>query len=328
LWNCCTREVYGAFIPDFFVAAYKKYTDDDDNDELLKKVKKQITKFDSDRYHTTILKRSTGKLQNNQFVKQLNMQTHLFPIRNGRKIDLRTLEITDRTKEDYFTFESPIDFVKDKPNADKFFNQVHTDRVNREYVRKCLGYMMTGDTSAQVFFIWYGKGRNGKSVIANMMKAILSEKFYHQCDKSIFIKTQKGQGASPKKIALIGTRLVMYSEGETADEIQLNFSSLKEISGEDEINARGLFKDPINFRTQCKLNMLTNYVPPLDGQDAIKILRTRFIFHDSQFVDKPKGKNEFKKNEKFVNELTTEHFIRNLFMDCNWCSRIFQLTKM
>ena len=88
------------------------------------------------------------------------------------------------------------------------------------------------------------------------MKSILFEKFYHQCDKSIFIKTQKGHGASPEKIALIGTRLVMYSERETTDEIQLNFSSLKEISEEDEINARGLFKDPINFRTQCKLNML------------------------------------------------------------------------
>lgn len=78
----------------------------------------------------------------------------------------------------------------------------------------------------------------------------------------------------------------MYSEGETADEIELNFSSLKEISGEDEINARGLFKDPINFRAQCKLNMLTNYVPPLDGQEAIKG-RTRFIFHDSKFTNNP-----------------------------------------
>jgi len=139
-----------------------------------------------------------------------------------------------------------------------------------------------------------------------MMKSILFEKFYHQCDKSIFIKTQKGHGASPEKITLIGTRLVMYSERETVDEIQLNFSSLKEISGEDEINARGLFKDSINFRTQCKLNMLTNSIPPLDRQDTIKI-RTRFIFHDSQFLDKPKGKNQFKKDENFVKELTIEH---------------------
>jgi hypothetical protein len=40
------------------MSAYKKYIEEDDadNDQLLAKVKKQIAKFDSDRYH---LKRST-----------------------------------------------------------------------------------------------------------------------------------------------------------------------------------------------------------------------------------------------------------------------------
>jgi hypothetical protein len=111
-------------------------------------------------------------------------------------MDFRTMEITDRTKEDYFTFESPVWIILRTPNADKFFNQVFTDRASRKYAQRSFGYMMTGDTTAQVFFIWYGKGRNGKSVTANLMEAILSENFPHQCDKSIFIKNQKGNGAS------------------------------------------------------------------------------------------------------------------------------------
>jgi hypothetical protein len=52
--------------------------------------------------------------------------------------------------------------------------------------------------------------------------------------------------------------------------------------------------------------MLTNYVPPLDGQDAIKI-RTKFLFFDSQFVANPKGPNQFQKDDDFVNKLTTEY---------------------
>jgi phage/plasmid-associated DNA primase len=212
--------------------AFKKYTDEDDadNDQLLAKVKKQIAKFDSDRYHATLLKRSTGKLRNNQFVKILNAQPHLFPIRNGRKMDFRTLEMTDRTKEDYFTSNLLWSF------SNKFLQIV---RIENMYKRS-LGYMMTGDTTAQVFFIWYGKGRNGKSVIANLMRAMMSDKFYHQCDKSIFVKTQKGHGASPEKVALIGKRGVVYSEGE----IEFNFCSLKEITGQDMISARGLFANP------------------------------------------------------------------------------------
>jgi hypothetical protein len=89
-------------------------------------------------------------------------------------------------------------------------------------------------------------------VTANLMEAILSENFPHQCDKSIFIKTQKGHGASPEKVTFIGKRGAVYSEGETADEIELNISSVKEITGEDMIYARGLFKDPVNFDTMWK----------------------------------------------------------------------------
>jgi hypothetical protein len=147
LWNCCTSEVYASFIPDFYeqsgknlMSAFKKYTDEDDadNDQLLAKVKKQI-EFDTDRYHATILKRSTGKLQNNQFVKILNAQPHLFRIRNGRKMNFITMEITDRTKEDYFTIESPVDYIKTTPDADKFFNQVFTDRASRKYAQRSFG---------------------------------------------------------------------------------------------------------------------------------------------------------------------------------------------
>jgi hypothetical protein len=38
------------------MSALKKYTDEDDadNDQLLAKVKKQIAKYDSDRYHHNI----------------------------------------------------------------------------------------------------------------------------------------------------------------------------------------------------------------------------------------------------------------------------------
>lgn len=315
LWQCCTKEAYSSYIPDFYEKskfnlrdAFEKYAkseDDEDKKVLSKKIDIQIGLFDKDLYHASILKRSTGKLQNNQFVKKLDMIPHFFPIKNGKKINLQTLEVSDREKFDYFTFEAPVEYLENTPNANKFFKQVFSDDDNREYSQKSLGYMLTGDTSAQVFYIWYGRGRNGKSVTANMLKSIIG-KFYHQCDKSIFIKTQKAHGASPEKMALIGRRVVIYSEGDTADEIDLNISSIKEVSGEDEINARGLFKDPINFKAQCKLSMLTNYVPPLDGQYAV-VERLRMLFFDSTFTKTPKGKNEFKQDPEFVEKLVSEH---------------------
>jgi hypothetical protein len=48
------------------------------------------------------------------------------------------------------------------------------------------------------------------------------------------------------------------------------------------------------------------YVPPLDGQDAVKI-RTRFLFFDSQFIAKPKSPNQFPADDEFLNKLKTEY---------------------
>jgi P4 family phage/plasmid primase-like protien len=314
LWLCCTREKYSAYIPDFceqsrinLKAAFLKYTediDDDDKKSLLKKVEKQMDKFDKAGYHTSILTRSTGKLQNNKFVTKLNAIPHLFPIKNGKKINLKTLEITDREKTDYFTFESNVDYVKETPNADKFFKQVFTSKDVRTYAQKTLGYTLTGDTSAQIFVICIGRGRNGKTVTANLLKEIMTDTYYTQCDKSIFVKTQKSTGASPEKVALIGKRIAVYSEGETADNYDFDWSSIKEITGEDEINGRGLFKDPINFRLQCKLFMLTNYEPPFDDQYA-NIERARILPFESTFGDVSDGEKQFKKDPEFVKELMT-----------------------
>jgi len=40
---------------------------------------------------------------------------------------------------------------------------------NREYVRKVLGYTITGDTKARKFFHWYGYGSNGKTQIFKLL---------------------------------------------------------------------------------------------------------------------------------------------------------------
>jgi phage/plasmid-associated DNA primase len=74
------------------------------------------------------------------------------------------LEITDRTYHDYFTYYSPVDYITDKlPHAEKIFKQIQPAKANREYLKKVLGYSITGRTEARNFFIWYGFGRNGKS---------------------------------------------------------------------------------------------------------------------------------------------------------------------
>jgi len=289
-------------------------SEDDDDDikdtsHYIKQIKKskqksrkarseELKKMDHDSFVESIIKRAIGKLHDDIFVKKLDSNPHSFPIQNGKKVDFKTMKVSDRVKEDYFTFESPVNLLTGHtPNATKFFKQLMPNTEEREYLRRVLGYMLTGDVSARCFFVLYGDGSNGKSTIMNFMKLILM-KYYHQCDKALFIKSNK-TGATPEKAALLGTRLAVYNEGETADDMHLDFSTLKEISGDDTINARALFKSPINFKAQCKLTMLTNFVPPITAEKAIK-KRLRYVFFDQNFEANKDGKD-------FIEDLEASH---------------------
>jgi len=324
LWCCVTKEVYVNAIADYFndisktlLKSFKKYSvvdeDDDEDDSEINKLRKLIQskqkELDSTNYINAIIERSTGKLQDNTFATKLNSDHNFLPIKNGKKISLINGELQDRTKNDLFNFECDVEKVDKTPYADKFFSQVMPNKYEREYLRLVLGYLITGNMDARCFFIFYGDGSNGKTVVMNLLKAIL-KKLYHQTAKGIFMKgsQEKVEGASPDKVALIGVRCAVYSEGETSDDIDINESLLKMISGKDEINARPLFRAPLTFYPICKLCLLTNYKPDLNGDKSIR-QRIRYLFFNSSFVDKPDNKkpNEYKKDDHFVDLLQTEY---------------------
>lgn len=324
LWKCVTKEVYECSVADHFNAlgkqlwrSFKKFVslsmddnEDDDDEEIGKlrfKVQTKQKELDSTAYLKTIVDRSTGKLQDNHFAAKLNVNPDYLPIKNGKKVSLITGEVSDRTKLDLFTFECDVDVIDKTPKADLFFSQIMPNRENREYLRKVLGYCLTGNMDGRCFFIWYGDGSNGKSVIFKLLKAILKP-LYHQTSKGIFMKgsQEKVEGPSPDKIALMGVRVAAYSEGETSDDIDINESFLKMVSGKDEINARALFRAPLTFFPVCKLNLLTNYKPDLNGDKSIR-QRIRYMFLDSSFVDNPDKTrtNEFKRDDDFIEDLST-----------------------
>ena len=152
------------------VKIIKRDIEDEDD---LKSLKLLIGLLDNKVYMTEIIDRSYSRLFDADFLASLDNVRYYFPIQNGKKINFKTLEVCDRTENDYFSYESPVDFLKGStPNADLFFSQVMPDELNREYFRKVLGYTLTTETCARVFFIWYGSGSNAKSYIARLMELI------------------------------------------------------------------------------------------------------------------------------------------------------------
>ena len=271
------------------------------------KLKELAKILDKKNYIKDIRERFFKSMLDKDFEKKLNSNPDILSLQGGKKINLRTLEVSEKTANDYCTFACNVSYVTETPNADRFFNEIMPNKEHQEFLRKVLGWMLTGDTKARKFQTWYGNGSNGKSVVLGLLKKILND-YYVTADKAVFVKStfqSKGSEASPHLYSLLGKRVIAYSEGETSDNFELDLSVLKNISGEDPIRCRGLFKDQIEFLSQGKLVLATNYVPPLTTEDAIKD-RTLVIFFDQRFTDKPQ-KNEKLKDVAFIEALQNEY---------------------
>ena len=197
LWTEIDKSQFDDFVYNFFdntataIKVLLKNSKEEVDEYILKEITASVKLYDKKTYITDIILRSITNLFDKQFITILDSNPDFLPINNGKKINSKTLEITDRTYYDYFTYFSPVDYISNEklPHADKFFKQIQPKKVNREYLRKILGYSITGRTEARVFFIWYGFGSNGKSKIFKIMDKILCKQ-YTQCDKSIFMKVK------------------------------------------------------------------------------------------------------------------------------------------
>jgi putative DNA primase/helicase len=171
------------------------------------------------------------------------------------------------------------------------------------YLQSILGYSMSGDISAQSVFIMWGNGSNGKSVLLNLISAMMGDA-YKPASKNIFLNMGKSS-AGEELIDVKDRRIITYSE--TADGDNLNEELIKMISGGDVMTARGLYKSCISFKLICKLLLITNNKPKFNGNDFAMVRRIKFLPFQAKFVDAPIKKNEYKKNPNLEKELIENH---------------------
>jgi putative DNA primase/helicase len=131
------------------------------------------------------------------------------------------------------------------------------------YFQRALGYSLTGDTSLQVLFLCYGKGRNGKNTIVDTARTILAE-YATIIPPRIFLTA--GKNEHPAALAdLVGRRFIATSEVDKGE--RLAESLIKRLTGNRTIKARFMHQNPFEFAVTIKLWMLANAMPQIQGRD-------------------------------------------------------------
>ncbi|MGD0585568.1 MAG: hypothetical protein ABSA86_07300 [Oryzomonas sp.] len=131
-----------------------------------------------------------------------------------------------------------------------------------QYLQRLAGYSITGDCRHHLLPITIGAGRNGKGTFFRICQAIAGD-FYLTVKSELLLdqKNPPGPGsASPHLMALRGRRIVVASE--TDQHRNISAARVKEYSGGDTLNARGLFdSDEENIVATWLLWLQTNHIP-------------------------------------------------------------------
>ncbi len=198
--------------------------------------------------------------------EELDTDPMLLCCPNGT-LDLRTGILRPHSPSDLITRCSPVPYCPEAtcPTWENFLSQVFLqDKELIAYIKRLIGYCLTGRTSERCIFVFHGVGRNGKTTFQQVLSALLGPDLGLKLPTESIL--QRRQGTASNDLAMLrGVRMAWCSEID--DERHLAESRIKEITGDESITARFLYSEFFEFRPVCKIIIATNHRPTVSGTD-------------------------------------------------------------
>jgi len=185
---------------------------------------------------------------------------HLLPVANG-VLDLTTGELHPHKKyKDKMLFgvlDTPYDPDARAPHFEAAMRTWGAgDAEWVDYMQWVLGSFLTGDTSAQKMYIFYGKTANGKSTLLRIVAEVLQD-FAARVPSELFKKHKKD--THPTQImTLFGKRMAYCPD--FPDKTPLDEEIIKSQTG-DILSGRAMREDYVEFDTTHKAVIATNDLP-------------------------------------------------------------------
>ena len=154
-----------------------------------------------------------------------------------------------------------------------------------DYFLRTIAINLNGNKKFQEFYVWTGKGGNGKGMITELISRTFGD-YYHSIPHSCLTKTQNATDAPNPPIAYSkGKRFVQAAEPESDD--SLKEGVIKGYTGGDVVSARLLHKNTICQKPQWGLFLQCNNIPKFNSVSGGILRRMKVILFPFQFVEKP-----------------------------------------
>jgi len=314
------------------VAPEKKTSDLDEKRKTLEGIEKQLQNTS---FKDCVLKECGDMFYNAEFLNKLNCNPYLVGVSNG-VLDLHYTERDHETGEmkpirvhfreglpdDCISFqmgrmEPDLDAIPYVPwssiskgeqdELHAFFARIYPDPVLCKYVLTLLASCLEGQNKEQRFYVNQGEGSNGKSMIQNLMEYAFGD-YQTSLQTTVLTRKRPESGAANPDMITVKARRYIYM-GEPDPGEKLNTSRMKQLSGEDRIEARPLFGDQEKITMMGKMFLSCNDKPEINSMDNGTWRRIRVIPHVSTFKD-PGDPSIDDAKHIYPKDLTLKHKLR------------------
>lgn len=198
--------------------------------------------------------------------EQLDSDPWLFNCANGT-IDLKTGELKPHDQSQMLTKLAPVKYEPGmiSPLWEDFLATILPDESVRAFVKRAVGYSITGLSTEERLFFPFGPAATGKSTFLRAIRAAIGD-YGATADFGTFLEKPR-QGANNDIARLAGKRMVVsveVNEGERLAE-----ALIQQITGGDPVAARFLYSESFEFIPTFCLWFASNNRPRVrDDNDA------------------------------------------------------------
>lgn len=209
------------------------------------------------------------------FPEHFDNHPDLLNVKNG-VIDLKTGNLLDHSPDYKFTYRIEIEYKPDATCEDwlKFINSLGLNDDTVSYMQRLTGYGLTGLTTEEVMFYFWGPTRSGKGTFTNTYLGIL-EGLGIGVNFRMFTARRDGDTQNFDLAPLKNKRVVSASESKRNERI--NSSVFKQVTGGDPIFTAFKGKDGFSYIPQWKLFLSSNYPLDADPTDPAVWARVQVI---------------------------------------------------
>lgn len=287
---------------------------------LIKTARKQLYKTQSKK---NILKETAVLLRVHNLSNKFDKDDNILGVANGVLELYPEVRLIESYHDYLITMSSPVKYIEyskiPQEDIDNLLNCIYTlfpddEKDAFHYMMYYFATSLDGRSKDSMILILTGVGSNGKSFISQLFQTIMGD--YGKSLQLGFITESRSRSgnANPSLMELEHARIAYFAESDKNE--SLNTSTIKGLTGNENVSGRQLYKTQKSFKPKCNYMITTNNKFSIPATDDGTWRRIYTYNMPMKFTKRPKegDKYERKINTKIGKEYVNDPKIQQTFL--------------